>query len=87
MSQAHRKCCCAPAPSNSVCAPDCCPNAKFAGAIPHAATHLFGFRLLANPLTVIALALVAPSRPVARPTAQALVGLHQRAAPRLPLRI
>lgn len=87
MRAAQQECCCKPAPTNALCAPDCCDAVKAARPIGDVSTRFRGFVLLAQPLFVSA-ALIHPSaHPVASPVARLLVGLHQRAAPRLPLRI
>jgi len=86
MRAARDACCCAPAPANTVCAPDCCDRAQPWRSIADLTTHLRGFALLAVPLFWWLPRLDAtPAR--TSPAARALVGLHERAAPRLPLRI
>ncbi|MGZ3442071.1 MAG: hypothetical protein ACXVDD_21275 [Polyangia bacterium] len=87
MRAALEECCCDPAPSNAICAPDCCDTAKPAHRIGELATHLRGFAFVAPPTLVLSLALVDGAHGLAPPTPGALVGLHERAAPRLPLRI
>ncbi len=79
--QAPKKCCCKPA-ANSLCAPDCCEGG--AKAPP-------SVELSAQPaLIVFALPsahLFVRTPVVVNPSPASLVGLHQRAAPRLPLRV
>jgi hypothetical protein len=86
MRAQEKECCCTPAPANSLCAPDCCDLVKAGHSLADVATHLRGFSIVAAPTIV-----VSHSSPAAcarsLPTARMLVGLHERAAPRLPLRI
>lgn len=87
MRAAQKECCCEPAPSNSICAPDCCDAAKPAHRIGDVTTQLRGFAFVAQPTLLLSLALIDCAHSPAPPTAGALVRLHERAAPRLPLRI
>jgi hypothetical protein len=85
--QREKPCCCAPPRSNALCAPDCCGIAKAAQPIVQVTAHRHPLSIGAPAFVCAAghvdLASIAP----APPPAQWLVGLHARAAPRLPLRI
>jgi hypothetical protein len=83
---AQGECCCEAAPANSLCEPDCCQHVKAARPTADLAPHTRTFQLLADPPIVLALAWSA-SVSAAPLVAEARAGLHQRAAPRLPLRI
>lgn len=87
MRAAQNECCCEPAPSNSLCAPDCCGTAKPTNRTGDVTTQLRGLTFVAPPALVVSLGLVGCKPSLAPPTAGALVRLHERAAPRLPLRI
>ena len=75
----------APAPANALCAPDCCNRARPLAAV-ELTTHLRGVTLPAL-VALAPLLLLDLSAPSALPRRRALVGLHERAAPRLSLRI
>lgn len=85
MHTGRDRCCCAPAPANALCAPDCCARARPL-AMVELTTHLRGVTLPAL-VALAPLLLFDLSAPSALPRRGALVGLHERAAPRLPLRI
>ena len=87
MRTAQKECCCDPAPASSICAPDCCDTAKPAHRIGDVTAQLRGFVFVAQPTLLLSLTLVECAHSAAPPTAGALVRLHERAAPRLPLRI
>lgn len=84
MRAEQQACCCTPAPPNALCAPDCCDRAAPLRAVD-LTTHLRGIALPA-PLALSSLPRLTAISSAALPT-RALVGLHERAAPRLPLRI
>ncbi|HEX6837192.1 MAG TPA: hypothetical protein VF334_11500, partial [Polyangia bacterium] len=86
MRAARDACCCAPPPANALCAPDCCDRAQPCRSLVDLTTHLRGLALLAAPL-FWSLPRLDATPAGAAPAARALVGLHERAAPRLPLRI
>lgn len=79
--------CCAPAPSRSFCAPGHCDLVAAGALVARATAQPRGFILLAQPLLRSAAQLELWSRPLAPPSARLRVGLHLRAAPRLPLRV
>lgn len=84
---AQPACCCDPAPANSLCAPDCCARLDAAPPLGQVSPSLRGFGLFSPPRPA-RFAHVALSSPLGgRQRARWLVGLHQRAAPRLPLRL
>ena len=87
MRSRQKACCCAPAPPSSVCAPDCCDAAGPARPLADPIAHVRGLLFVAHPPPAPCPARFAPARPDAPPTSRALVGLHERAAPRRPLRI
>jgi hypothetical protein len=87
MRTTQKECCCAPAPAGAICAPDCCDAARPARAVANAATQLRGFAFFVTTLFVPSLSSIAAAGAARAPMARALVGLHERAAPRLPLRI
>jgi hypothetical protein len=82
----QKKCCCKPAAANSLCAPSCCDMISAARPIADASARVRGFTPFI-PLTI----------PFAHPRVDedcslsasvgSRIGLHERAAPRLPLRI
>jgi hypothetical protein len=86
MRAAQKQCCCKPAPSNSLCAPDCCDTASPAPAAD-LTTHLRAFAFVELSLIVPSPFFVEAAKTFASPPAAALIGLHERASPRLPLRI
>jgi len=80
-------CCCDPPPSNSLCAPDCCGTWKPAQPIVNVTAQLKQLAVVA-PALVSSIGLVDlafSGHPL--PTAHWFVGIHARAAPRLPLRV
>jgi len=85
MRAAERECCCKPARANSLCEPDCCQIVKAARPIADLSRHARLLQWFADPPIVLALASLAPASPT--PALACVIGLHQRAAPRLPLRI
>jgi hypothetical protein len=87
MRASQQECCCEPAPSNSICAPDCCDVVKAARPIAQLSSQTRGFVLFAYPILFALPSIDASTHALARPTACALVALHERAAPRLPLRV
>jgi hypothetical protein len=87
MRAAKDACCCEPAPASSLCAPDCCDRVLQARPLADLSTSVPGFVLVAQPaLSAFARSELSP-RALASPPACWRVGLHQRAAPRLPLRV
>jgi hypothetical protein len=86
MRSAQRACCCKPAPANSLCQPDCCQIVRAARPVADLSRHVRTLYLFADPPTVLTLGWLAPASSTPAP-ARGQVGLHQRAAPRLPLRI
>ena len=87
MAGAQKECCCDPPPANAICAPDCCDTAKAARRLGDVATRLRSFGIVASPVALVSFSLTEVAFQHAAPVARALVGLHERAAPRLPLRI
>jgi hypothetical protein len=87
MGVAQKKCCCSPASANVLCAPDCCARVKATQRNAAVSTHARNFSPLAIPLAVVTSHAIASLRSSSSPGAVLLVGLHQRAAPRLPLRV
>jgi len=80
--QPPKKCCCKPAP-NSLCAPDCCDGApKPSTTVEPSAQVVLDIFLQPAAMSFAHAPLV-----LDQPAPTALVGLHQRAAPRLPLRV
>ena len=88
MRAAQRECCCKPAPANSLCAPDCCDTTiKAPTPIAEISTNVRVFLVLGDTRAVSFSNVVPSPRCLALPIARLLVGLHERAAPRLPLRV
>ena len=86
MRAARQRCCCAAPPPGAICAPDCCGAVKAAGRLDEIATQPRGLLLLARPAIVCSPRVDFP--PAARtPPMPRPIGLHERAAPRLPLRV
>jgi hypothetical protein len=86
MAGGQKECCCEPPAANAICAPDWCDTAKSARPTADVATHLRGFLPVGTPFLLVSSIVPSPARRVA-PVPRVLVGLHERAAPRLPLRI
>jgi len=87
MRAAQKECCCDPAPPNSLCAPDCCDTVKAARPIAELSTQIRGFFVFALPIILDLSHIDVLPRPLASPSARLLVALHERMAPRLPLRV
>jgi hypothetical protein len=83
---APHECCCQPAPPNSICAPDCCATARPAHPVAAVTTQLRGLAFVAAPTLGLCLPFDRAAS-LSPPTSGALVALHERAPPRLPLRI
>lgn len=81
------ECCCDPAPDNALCAPDCCDTVGRAHVTFDPSSAFRATTLIADAVTS------APSdvdflvRALPRLVPRLLVALHERAGPRLPLRI
>ncbi len=87
MRAAQHECCCKPALANSICAPHCCATAKPTSAVGDVTTQLRGFAFVAAPALPFTMRSIDAARSTTAPRSVALVGLHERSAPRLPLRI
>lgn len=85
MRAEQKECCCEPAPANAICAPDCCSRVKAASPIA-GLTHFRGLLTVHAAVSKWSSFAVFASR-APTPAARSLVALHERAAPRLPLRI
>jgi hypothetical protein len=86
MRTAQSQCCCEPLPANALGEPDCCQRVKAARPLADLARHTRAFHPLTDPPVVLTVAWIS-SGSAALPFIGSQVGLHQRAAPRLPLRI
>ncbi len=86
MRAAEESCCCEPAPPNTLCAPDCCGQLE-AQPRGDVSTHLRGLLLSSQVASPSAFTVEKPAISAALPAAPLRVRLHQRSAPRLPLRI
>ena len=87
MRAAQEDCCCEPAPANSICAPDCCAAAKPAAGVLDVMAHARGLTFAVAPTPRWSANAVATASLGSTPRATLLVALHERATPRLPLRI
>lgn len=87
MRAAQKECCCKPARADSICAPDCCDTVKPPHLIAQVTTLLRGIVFLATPALDLWFSAARDARALSPTTAGARVGLHERAPPRLPLRI
>jgi hypothetical protein len=87
MRAAEKECCCSPAPSNSLCAPDCCPVIQATRQLAGVSLHARNFVPLATPLAPSFAWATEPPALSSTVRGVLLVGLHERAAPRLPLRV
>ena len=85
MRAEQQECCCEPAPANAICAPDCCDTVKSASPIA-GITHFRGL-LAVHAAESQSASCAGFTCCVPPPAARSLVGIHERAAPRLPLRI
>jgi hypothetical protein len=85
VQRSKKSCCCDPAPLASLCARSCCaaPPSNHATELP---VELMSSVAVAAPVSPVVLATLAPS--VAHAAwAASLVSVHERTAPRLPLRV
>jgi hypothetical protein len=83
----QKKCCCPQAPANSICAPDCCDVIHASRALGDLPAQRRTVLLVGAPALGISFWSSNTSNSALSPTARLLVGLHERAAPRRPLRI
>jgi hypothetical protein len=86
MGTAERECCCPPPPANSICPPDCCDAVKAARPVAHLSMQGRTLYVLLQPALAVG-AFDIFTRTAMVPGDRSLVALHERAAPRLPLRI
>jgi hypothetical protein len=84
---AQKSCCCAPAAAHRLCPPDCCARALPDSTPIAPSTEVRGLAVAPPPVSASILPDLPPSPTLVRPTARSFVRLHERAAPRRPLRI
>lgn len=81
------ECCCDPAPVNALCAPDCCDTVGRAHVAFDASTAFRATPLIADAVTAPPSDVDFLVRALPRLAPRLLVALHERAGPRLPLRV
>ena len=87
MRSAQEQCCCDPAPANSLCSPDCCGSIKSAPSLSDASVRLGSDTISARALVLAVQEIDPSSRAPASAPWRWLIGVHERAAPRLRLRV
>jgi hypothetical protein len=83
MRTAQKQCCCDAAPENAICPLDCCGGIR---AVKPVASLSARSLLVFTVPTALSLSRIA-IRPPSSPISGLAIGLHERAAPRLPLRV
>jgi hypothetical protein len=83
----EKDCCCDPPSPNTLCAPDCCGTWKAPRPVANLTAQSHPVAALTPALTSSCDLPAAAASATVLPDAQWLIGLHARAAPRLPLRI